>query len=388
MTGVVVEVGPVTVRGPNPADAEWVSAGIDGIDDELTLIDECPVAVTDVWRTLMQDAAGGSAETIVLVCPTWWASSRVDCVRDAAGAVATDVVVLRRAEVLRDCSADRLTTVVEIAPEFVVLSSPEGDVQVAARGDADAVFAKIPMSMAVVVDAAEGVAGALPLAAAIADRLRANGVTVTIADRDSVRRSAAPLPSQDEEPSPEARPSTNRGRRATAVLAGTLLSAAVLCGGFAARHDIDGSAANLPMTLLVEGRVGVMVPAQWVVQRVTSGPGSARVQVVSPTDADIAVHVTQSSLPPHQSHDQVAESLRTALKQQPDGVFVEFNPSDRRADQPVVTYREVRADHHIAWVILADGSLRIAIGCQSAPGHEEAVREACDQAIRSAHAVF
>jgi type VII secretion-associated protein (TIGR03931 family) len=142
------------------------------------------------------------------------------------------------------------------------------------------------------------------------------------------------------------------------------------------------------MTLLVEGRVGVMVPTQWVVQRVTSGPGSPRVQVVSPTDADIAVHVTQSSLPLPQSHAQVAASLRSALGEEPDGVFVEFNPSDRRADQPAVTYREIRAGHHIAWVVLTDGSLRIAIGCQSAPGREAAVREACDEAIRSAHAVF
>lgn len=142
------------------------------------------------------------------------------------------------------------------------------------------------------------------------------------------------------------------------------------------------------MTLLVEARVGVMVPAQWVVQRVTSGPGSARLQVVSSTDDDIAVHVTQSPLGPHSSDKEVAESLRSALSQQPDGVFVEFNPSDRRADRPVVTYREVRAGRQIAWAVLIDGSLRIAIGCQSARGHEAAVREACDQAIASAHAVF
>jgi type VII secretion-associated protein (TIGR03931 family) len=141
------------------------------------------------------------------------------------------------------------------------------------------------------------------------------------------------------------------------------------------------------MTLLVEGRVGVMVPAQWVVQRVTSGPGSARVQIVSPTDADVALHITQSSLPSHQSHEQVAEALRDALSHEPDGVFVDFNPSDRRAGQPVVTYGEMRADHHIAWVVLVEESLRIAIGCQSAPGREEAVREVCDAAIRSAHAV-
>jgi hypothetical protein len=83
MTGIVVEVGPATVRGPNHADAEWISAGIDGVDDELTLIDECPVTVADVWRTVIHDVVGGSADTIALVCPTWWASSRVDRMRDA-----------------------------------------------------------------------------------------------------------------------------------------------------------------------------------------------------------------------------------------------------------------------------------------------------------------
>jgi type VII secretion-associated protein (TIGR03931 family) len=388
MTGIVVEVGPATVRGPIHADAEWVSAGIDGIDDELTLIDECPVAVADVWGALIRQVVGDSADAIVLVCPTWWASSRVSRVRDAACTVAKDPVVLQRAQVLRGGLPDRLATVVEIAPEFVVVSPPGDDMQVVARGDTDAILAKIPMSMAVLLDGPDGVEGAYPLVAAIADRLRANSVAVTVADSDWVRRGVDALPSQAAASGVEARPSRYRGRHATAVLAGTLLSAAALCGGFAAQQDAPRSEVTMPKTLLVEGRVGVMVPAQWTVERVTSGPGSARVQVVSPTDADVAVHITQSPLAPHQSHDAVAESLRSALRQEPDGVFVEFNPSDRRAGQPAVTYREMRADHHIAWAVLVDDSLRIAIGCQSARGHEEAVREVCDQAIRSAHALF
>ena len=84
----------------------------------------------------------------------------------------------------------------------------------------------------------------------------------------------------------------------------------------------------------------------------------------------------------------MAESLRQALSEQPPGVFVDFNPADRRADKPAVTYREVRRDHHIAWAVLIDDDVRIAIGCQSAPGREPLVRDACDQAVRSAHAVF
>jgi type VII secretion-associated protein (TIGR03931 family) len=385
MRGIVVEVGPATVRGPNHADAEWVSIGIDAIDDELTLIDERPVAVADVWRAVMRDVVGGGADTVVLVCPTWWASSRVDCVRDAACTVAKDCVVLKRAQVLHDGRPDRLTAVVEIAPEFVVVVPPVGDMQVVAREDTEAIVAAIPMSMAVLLDGPEGVEGACPLVGVIADRLRTNGVAVAVADRETVRRGIVALPSREDGLGAQTRPSGHRGRLATAVLAGTLLSAAALCGGFAARQH---GPVPMPMTLLVEGRVGVVVPTKWVVQRVTSGPGSVRVQVISPTDTDVAVHVTQSSLPPHQSHEQVAESLHSMLSQQPDGVFVDFNPSDRRADRTVVTYRELRADHHILWVVLVDETLRIAIGCQSAPGHEDAVREVCDQAIRSAHAVF
>jgi len=388
VTVTVVEVGPAAVRGPSHADMEWVSSAIAGIDDALTLIDDRPVDVADVWRTIMHDVVGGPTETIVVVCPTGWASSRVARVRDAAGTVAHDVVLLRRAEVVRDGLADRLATVVEIAPEFVIVSPPGGNAQVVMCRDAQAILAAIPMSMAVLLDGPEGVEGVGPLIDAVADRLRDNAIDVTIVDRDWIRRSVEARWRQDKDENAETCPPAGRLGRATAVLAGTLVSAAVLCGGFAMRDDQEPSVPKMPMTLLVEGRVGVMVPAQWRVQRVTSGPGSARVQVVSPDDANVAVHITQSSLVSHQSHEQVAESLRSALSKEPDGVFLEFNPADRRADQAVMTYREIRPDHHIAWFVLIDESLRIAIGCQSAPGDEEAVREACDQAVRSAHAVF
>jgi type VII secretion-associated protein (TIGR03931 family) len=384
VTDVVVEVGPVTVRGPNQAEPEWVSVGIDGIDDELALIDDSAVVVAEVWRKIMVDVVGGAAESIVVVCPTWWPLSRVERVCNAAGAVADDVIALRRAQLV----ADRQMWLVEIAPEFVVVWSPGGNVDVVPRGDTDALQARIPMSTLALVDAPEGVEGAGPLAVTIADRLRTNNVEATIADRDWVRRGVDELRSPDETGHLEARPSPKRRGRVTAVAAGTLVSAAVLCGGFAARHNAPAATVDIPMTLLVEGRVGVMVPALWEVQRVTSGPGSARVQVVSPDDATVALHVAQTSLAAQQSHEQMAESLRRVLGEEPDGVFIDFNPSDIRADHAVATYREIRQDRHITWFVLIDRSLRIAVGCQSAPGHDDVVRAVCDQAIRSAHAVF
>ncbi len=50
MTAVVVEIGPGTVRGPNDVEAQWVSAALECIDDDIALVDDCPVAVADVWR--------------------------------------------------------------------------------------------------------------------------------------------------------------------------------------------------------------------------------------------------------------------------------------------------------------------------------------------------
>jgi hypothetical protein len=37
--------------------------------------------------------------------------------------------------------------------------------------------------------------------------------------------------------------------------------------------------------------------------------------------------------------------------------------------------------------VLLDGAVRISVGCQSRPGGEDAVRDVCEQAVRSAHAV-
>jgi hypothetical protein len=115
--------------------------------------------------------------------------------------------------------------------------------------------------------------------------------------------------------------------------------------------------------------------------------GSARVQVVSPTDGDVALHITQSVLAQPSSLATTADTLLAALAESADGAFVDFNPSDRRADRDAVTYREIRPERNIAWAVVIDGTARIAIGCQSLPRREHLVRQACDRAIRSAHAV-
>jgi type VII secretion-associated protein (TIGR03931 family) len=164
---------------------------------------------------------------------------------------------------------------------------------------------------------------------------------------------------------------------AAAILtAGGLAAAAVL---------VDDRPEDPPdASWLVEGRVAVEVPAGWAVERVTTGPGSARVQVTSPGDRSEVIHVTQARVPDTETLASTAAALATVLAGQPEGIFVDFTAAGERAERSAVTYREVRAERRVDWTVLLDGGVRIAIGCQ---GTAPASGGACDRAIRSAHAV-
>ena len=78
------------------------------------------------------------------------------------------------------------------------------------------------------------------------------------------------------------------------------------------------------MTLLVEGRVALKVPALWEVRRITSGAGSARVQVTAP-DGRSAVLMTQSRVRKGETLATTSAALRSALGDQDPDVFSQFN---------------------------------------------------------------
>ena len=119
MTSAVLEVGPVTVRGPGDVPADLAVIAVAGIDDEITLVEDEPVAVSELWAEVL-DAAAGGARALTLVCPTWWSAVRCDRVREAARGA--DVVVMDRAEALTASLADAPWVVVEIADELVMVS--------------------------------------------------------------------------------------------------------------------------------------------------------------------------------------------------------------------------------------------------------------------------
>jgi type VII secretion-associated protein (TIGR03931 family) len=373
----VVEVGPATVRGPNPVDNESAGGAVEAIDDATMLVGDQPVAVRAVMADLLRSAAGDSAgDVLTVVHPSWWSERRVAAVLDAARDVCGAAVALTRSDALGGaCDA-----LVEIAAEHVAVISA-GICTITRTGD-DAVCAavvhEIGFAATVVVDAPPGVGGAA-LAVQVAATLRERGAAVTLTGTHPVRtRPRAPVAA--------ALPPGRSGRRRMPVLAGVLVAAAGFTAA-AVTHD-SASAPAEPTTLLVEGRVGVVVPALWAVQRVTEGRGSARVQITSPANDVLALHVTQSALPHAQSLEQMAATLRDALDAEPAGVFTDFHTTDQRGGRAVATYRERRANHETQWAVLVDDTVRIGIGCQSPPGNADAVRAVCDAAVQSAHAVF
>ena len=369
----IVEVGPHTLRGPDPVPESLVAAALDGVDDPVALVGDEAVPVRELWGDVLRTACGDTASTAVVVAPTWWPAGRVDVVATAAGDVFADPVVVRRASLLEDDDV----TVLEFAPDHAVITAPACDPAVVARDSPD-LAQHLPAAGCVLVDIPAGVAEPSPDLVA---QLRQRGISLRRSTPRLVDAAAAAMLTR-RSPVPIARVRLRVSPRVAAVLTGAAVTTAAVAGGWAA--EMRTASPSEATRLLVEGRVAVRVPARWPADRVTTGPGSARVRVAAPNGLP-ALHITQSvggavELP------EVAASLRRALEREPDGVFADFDPAGERAGRPAVTYVERRSDTVTRWAVLTDGEVRIAIGCQDEPAREQFAQE-CVDAVRSAHAV-
>ena len=401
----VVEVGPKVIRqlccgGNAVVDDGTVRAAFDSIDDPVTLVDLRPVTLDSLWRTVLGSIDCGSPERVIVVYPSWWAPARIDVVGAAAQVLADDVVMRPRSWLLTQAcprQAQRTTVVVEIADCFVAVTGATV-VAETRRGEPQRVVEAVVRSVlemasdvtaVAVIDAPSTVAEAGGLAARLADGLRASGGigTVLVVDDARLKPCVARI-IQDEESSCESHVARRHYRRHWALALAALVTVAVagVLGALASARRSAPADDGVPTTLRVEGRVALEVPAQWPAERVVAGPGSARVQVRSPSDPEMSLHVTQSRVA-LESLSATADSLKQAIDAEPTGVFVDFNPTGNVAGRPAVTYREVRSGHDIRWSVVVDKAVRISIGCQSRRGHEDAMRQVCELAVRSARAL-
>jgi type VII secretion-associated protein (TIGR03931 family) len=412
----IIEAGPGEIHrlccGPSMAadtDASEIrDAALHAIDDRVGLVEGRPVAVDALWSAALRSldcATDGAGNRTVVVHPSWWSSSRVGVVTAAAKSLPGDVSVRPRSWLLSQASnADpEAMVVVEIAERVVAIVGAE-TVGVPRRVGQALVAEEVATvigemssgtTAVVLIDVPSTVAEAPGLAAAIASEVRNSGQRAVEIDATRLSRLAASartaLPNQSESSQRQSASSAGgvrsprlmlRGLAAAAVVFAAVVPVVVGAGG----HGV-APPTTAPTTFLVEGRVALTVPAYWTAQRVLAGPGSARVQVTSPADPEAALHVTQSPVPPDETIGVTADRLQRAIGSEPDGVFVDFNPSGISAGRPAVTYREVRASHQVRWTVVVDGPVRISIGCQSRPGGEDAVRDVCEQAVRSAHTI-
>lgn len=398
MEAHLIEAGPAAIRrlccgGVTVADHQVERAALDGIDDPLALVGLRPVTVASLWRQALASVDCGSARGVTVVHPSWWSSARVEVIRSAAEALTGDPQTRSRSWLLRQAARAGAAAVVEITADFVVTTGEavaverrNRDVETVAEAVAESISTMTcGASAAVVIDAAAVVPDAGRVAGAIAAALRRNGLTdVVVVDDARLKRIVGQLQSSVESLSASARRRSLRSARRVAA-ASASVAAALLGVEVRHRHPAPRE-SSFSTTFIVEGHVAVEVPAGWPTRRIVAGPGSARVQITSPTDPDVALHVTQSrvALP---GLDATADFLKTAIDAAPVGVFVDFNPRDHRAGRPVVTYREIRAGHEIRWTVWVDALVRISIGCQNPSDRPYAVSRECELAIRTARAL-
>jgi type VII secretion-associated protein (TIGR03931 family) len=405
MTTAVCELGPTGIRRLAGSTGTSVicdpilgAAALDGGDGRTALVGDEPVPLPVVWRATLQPLLAGADRTL-LIHPSWWPVTQLHTVRDAAAGLVHDVEFASRATVLT-LHRDGDLRVIEIGPELVAVVGGNAPIAVHSRGPAPhsvagqvaaAVLARRP-DRTVLIDAPAAVPGAEVLAALIAGELSAAGTRVRLIDETHFNTAATTLtatwsPTAEVDSDGHTVSVTRRLRRCALLTAG--LGAVVVAAGVSVGWSADPpkrQPAALPVSTLVEGRVVMDVPADWTVRRITDGPGSARVQVMSSVDDGAVLHLTQSRVPAADLA-AAAAALRRAIDNEAPGTFVDFNPTDTRVGRPAITYRELRPEREILWVVLADGDLRISVGCQHASGRSQSITEPCDDAVRSARQI-
>lgn len=403
----VVATGPEAIRRlwPDPAgaagvDAATIEAALDSVDDPVALVNVDPIGFDELWSSVLAQLCGAETghccEELILVYPSWWPVTRTRRVVAAAHTVADDVATHRRAW-LCGTAAPGAVVVVEITARLVAIT---GSAVVAeprvgpARRVAEAVATQVAAMVdgpltSVVIDGPVTVDGAGALANMIVEHLGNDpGLTVDLLDEARLDGLAAAAFATRPPPltkHPELSTSLVRRRgRIRQLAAVAAIGAAVASGVGTCERRAAPSRAVAATTFLIEGRVTLQVPQRWPAQRITAGPGSARVTLTSPSDPQVALHLTQSPVA-DEALEATAKSLAQAIVTEPTGVFIDFDPAGDRAGRAAVTYRERRAGHDIDWTILLDDGVRISIGCQSPPGGADIVRDACEQAVRTAH---
>ncbi|MGJ6126083.1 type VII secretion-associated protein [Mycolicibacterium sp. Y3] len=374
VTAVAVLFGPATVRGPCPVSGELVRAGMDFLDDRDTIIDDLPVSVDSVLREIIGTAVGGDrrvADGLVLVCPGWWPPARLDRIRAAATGACADAVVVTRAQVhrRRHPGAD---IIVEITDEFVLAATADTTLLVVPRrtGVAAAVAAGLDEPASVLIDVPGGIAGARAVATETAAGLQRGGDVAIVGDHQLLQTAGDMCASPADPPR----------HRLPWVVVVCLLAAATAVA--VALHRSPREPSDRTTVLITEGRVAARVPADWVVERITAGTGSRRVQVTE-SGGERALLIVQS--PAEVDMATTATTLATALRREDPTVFTDFEATGQRAGRPVISYTEARADRKIEWSVFLEGGVRIAVGCQSTTARD--AREICDQTIASAHSV-
>lgn len=447
-TRVAIEVTEAAVRartdeGVREAGRSDVRSAVAALDDEMAVLPGRVVPSRALWAALFESLltdrnAPVRLDSMLLIHPTTWSSGRRTLLSNAARMMAATLTVRSRAFALaergvRTDLSGRSFVVVEVSPGEVAVTvvghgsagEPASTVRhleerswetktaadvarAVARAVEEVVRSERAGVAAILVDSADADAEVGEAIVVAVDRIGLTpGVSQVAEDavfRDAgqARRVSAFIEGPADEPAVARRPEWTPASSARSVprlpawwpvaviglAAAIVVTGVVLTVAFSRERQPSPTSPVVATSLLVEGRVQFVVPAEWAVRRIPAGgAGSARVEVISPEDPEAIVHVTQVRVKSTETLASTAETLRAAMGKEPPGVFMHFKADDLMMGRPAVSYTEVREGHDVAWTVLLDGDLRIGVGCQFKKDNYAAVQQGCELAIRTVSAV-
>ncbi|MUM18170.1 type VII secretion-associated protein [Mycobacterium sp. CBMA271] len=448
-TRVAIEVTETAVRarteaGVRDAGRSDVRSAVAALDDDVALLPHRVVPSRALWAALFESLitdknAPVRLDSMQLIHPTTWSPGRLTLMSNAGRMMAATLTMRSRALALaergvRTDMSGRAYVVVEVSPNEVAVAivghGSDGEpvaavrhleerswenksvadvARAVARAVEEIVRNERPGVAAILVDSADKEVGEAIVEAV--DRIGLTpGVSQVAADAAFREVNQAPrvssfLDESADEPehpdvhrAPEWTPAARVGAvprlprwwpaAAIGLAAAIVVTGVVLTVASTRERRPSPTPPATATSLLVEGRVQLMVPAEWAVRRIPAGgAGSARVEVISPQHPEATVHVTQVRVKSTETLASTAETLRAAMAKEPPGIFTDFTMDDSKMGRPAVTYIEIREGHDIAWTVLLDHDLRIGVGCQFKKDSYQYVESACELAIRTTRAV-
>ncbi|MEV7555144.1 type VII secretion-associated protein [Amycolatopsis sp. NPDC089917] len=195
---------------------------------------------------------------------------------------------------------------------------------------------------------------------------------------------AAPPPWRPGEPARETKPA-GKGKKTPWIIAAAAVAVAAVVGGVL--FAVNSGEAEPEGRTLAQYDYRFIAPPDWTQ---TDDRVADRQVVIHPSESltgDDLVVAQEYAMAYDATVDRqkLVDEIRTGAETDPKQRYSGFNGSANYAGKTVVYYRETKPKARVDWYVVAQGKIRVHIGCQYGTGSplEQRVSAACEQVVKT-----